>query len=83
MFMSPFRLNFFPEEITRISSLLERKMFCVINGDDELEKNEVEKLLVSHGAKIHQSPSDEVLGRSLFPKSTSSSVSPSKKFPKK
>lgn len=46
-------------EIVRLSRLLEGKEFCVINGNEEFSKADIEKILLEHGAKIVQNPRDE------------------------
>ncbi|XP_033227542.1 DNA ligase 4-like [Belonocnema kinseyi] len=42
--------------IIRLSRLLEDKEFCVINDEKELSKNDIEKLLHEHAAKVVQNP---------------------------
>ncbi|XP_011501770.1 PREDICTED: DNA ligase 4 [Ceratosolen solmsi marchali] len=44
------------EDIVPISRLFEGKKFCVINGDDELSKNDITVLLKRHMAEVLQNP---------------------------
>lgn len=42
-----------------ISRLLDGKEICVINGDDEFSKENIEHVLLQHRAKIVQNPKKE------------------------
>jgi hypothetical protein len=42
------------EDIIRISRLFEGKKFCVINGDAELDKNDITIILQTHMADVLQ-----------------------------
>lgn len=44
------------EEVVRLSRLFGDKEFCIINGNDELDKNAITRILKEHMAKIVQNP---------------------------
>ena len=45
--------------IIRLTRLLERKEFCVVNGDKELSRDDIEKILYEHAADVVQNPTKE------------------------
>lgn len=56
--------NYSPGEktdIVRVSRLLDGKEICVVNGNDDISKQEVEKIVQEHGGTIVQNP-----GRKTF-----------------
>ncbi|XP_029169652.1 DNA ligase 4 [Nylanderia fulva] len=46
----------FPERIVPLTRLLDGKEICVINGTDELAKEQIEETLQQHSARIVQNP---------------------------
>lgn len=47
------------DEVQRVSRLFEGKELCVINGDSEMDREVVVKLLHQHSAKVVQNASKE------------------------
>lgn len=47
--------------VVRISRLLDGKEICVLNGNDEISKQEIEKIVRQHGGNVVQNP-----GRKTF-----------------
>ncbi|KAL6428636.1 hypothetical protein ACFW04_007920 [Cataglyphis niger] len=52
----PIEPNIYKERIVPLTRLLDEKEICVINGTDELAKEEIEKILQQHSARIVQNP---------------------------
>lgn len=52
----PIEPNVYKERIVPLTRLLDEKEICVINGTDELAKEEIEKILQQHSARIVQNP---------------------------
>lgn len=48
--------NMYKKRVVPLTRLLDRKEICVINGTDELRKEEIEEILQQHNAKIVQNP---------------------------
>lgn len=46
----------FNERVIILTRILDEKEICVINGTDELAKEEIEEILLQHSAKIVQNP---------------------------
>lgn len=45
-----------PNDVVRLTRLFNNKEICVINGDEELSKSDIERMLLQHMAKIVQNP---------------------------
>lgn len=52
----PIEYNVYNEQIVSLTRLLDGKEICVINGTDELAKEQIEKILQQHSARIVQNP---------------------------
>jgi len=48
--------NVYNEQIVPLTRLLDGKEICVINGTDELAKEQIEEILQQHRARIVQNP---------------------------
>lgn len=49
-------IGMYNKQIVSLTRLLDRKEICVINGTDELPKQQIEEILQQHSAKIVQNP---------------------------
>lgn len=52
----PIEYNVYKERIVPLTRLLDGKEICVINGTDELAKEQIEEILQQHSARIVQNP---------------------------
>lgn len=52
----PTRSNAFNNPLIYLTRLLDNKEICVINGDDEFSKKQIEEILLQHKAKVVQTP---------------------------
>lgn len=43
-------------EVVRVSRLLDGKEICVINGNDDVSKQEIEKIVQEHGGSVAKNP---------------------------
>lgn len=48
--------DIYNKRVVPLTRLLDRKEICVINGTDELPKEQIEEILQQHSAKIVQNP---------------------------
>ena len=51
--------NIFDNPPVHLTRLFDDKEICVINGNDELSKEQIEKILLQHKAKVVQNPLKE------------------------
>lgn len=51
--------NIFDNPPVYLTRLFDNKEICVINGNDELSKEQIEKILLQHKAKVVQNPLKE------------------------
>lgn len=51
--------NIFDNPSVHLTRLFDDKEICVINGNDELSKEQIEKILLQHKAKVVQNPLKE------------------------